>query len=61
MQLPLMYVLSVSQRCEKVNTYEEIFVGAVLLRQKGDKIGLSYSNRNGKFKKMLYSVCKKDL
>lgn len=56
-----MYVLSVSQRCEKVNTYEEIFVGAVLLRQKGDKIGLSYSNRNGKFKKMLYSVCKKDL
>lgn len=30
-----MYVLSVSQKSENVNTYEEFFVGAYLLRQKG--------------------------
>lgn len=47
MQLPLMYVLSVSQRCEKVNTYEEIFVGAILLRQKGEKNGLLNHERSG--------------
>lgn len=33
-----MYILSVSQKCGKVNTYEKIFAGAILLRQKGEKI-----------------------
>ena len=41
-----MSILSVSQICEKVNTYEEIFAGVYLLRQKGEKIGLSDSKGN---------------
>ena len=32
-----MSVLSVSRKAKKVNTYEEIFAGAFLLRQKGEK------------------------
>lgn len=33
-----MSILSVSRNLKNVNTYEEIFVGVYLLRQKGDKI-----------------------
>ena len=47
-----MPVLSVSQRCEKVNTYEEIFVGAYLLRQKGEKFGLPYSKRDSRTERL---------
>lgn len=47
-----MYVLSVSRNVKKVNTYEEIFVGANLLRQKGEKIGLSYSKRNSRTERL---------
>ena len=47
-----MSVLSVSQKIEKVNTYEEIFAGTYLLRQKGEKIGLSDSKRNSRIKRM---------
>ncbi len=56
-----MYVLSVSRNVKNVNTYEEIFVGAILLRQKGEKIGLPDSNGNGKFKKLLHSIYKTNL
>ena len=33
-----MYILSLSRKSENVNTWKEIFVGAFLLRQKGEKI-----------------------
>lgn len=47
-----MYVLSVSRNVKKVNTYEEIFVGAYLLRQKGEKFELPYSKRNSRIKRL---------
>lgn len=47
-----MYVLSVSQRHRNVNTYEKIFVGAILLRQKGEKFGLSDSKRNSRTERL---------
>ncbi len=47
-----MSVLSVSQKCEKVNTYKEIFAGVILLRQKGEEIGLSNSKRNSRIKRL---------
>ena len=54
-----MYVLSVSRNVKKVNTYEEIFVGAVLLRQKGEKFGLPYSKRNSRIKRLFGPADKK--
>ncbi len=47
-----MYILSVSRNVKKVNTYEEIFVGAYLLWQKGDKIELPDSKRNSRIKRL---------
>ncbi len=47
-----MYILSVSRNVKNVNTYEEIFAGVYLLRQKGEKIGIPDSNRNGRIKRM---------
>lgn len=47
-----MSVLSVSRNVKKVNTYKKIFVGAILLRQKGEKIGLSYGERNSRIKRL---------
>ena len=45
-----MYILSLSRKSENVNTYEEIFAGVYLLRQKGEKIGLPDSKRNSRIK-----------
>ncbi len=47
-----MPVLSVSRNVKNVNTYEGIFVGAILLRQKGEKIGLPYSKRNSRIERL---------
>lgn len=47
-----MYVLSVSRKSKNVNTYKKIFVGAILLRQKGEKFGLSYSKGNSRIERL---------
>ena len=41
-----MYILSVSQKIAYVNTRQKIFVGAILLRQKGEKFGLLNCKRS---------------